>query len=483
MTASELGGVTDALSALLPRIDATFVGLREVEERTTTFHVRDELPEEASVRTSRGVMVEVMSDGGLGYAATGARSLEGIARAAETARERARAVARCSVVRATPALRPGARVDDARGAGARPLERPADVLDALVALSGTMRLEGVVRRTATVRVVEMTTRIASTEGAEVRLALLATSLDLSATCEREGVVQRRSAGGAFADSRQAGVDGLFGAALRERARLVAEQARELVAAPECPTETTTVVLAPDQMMLQIHESIGHPLELDRILGDERNYAGGSFVTLSDVGTLDYGSPLLTVSWDPTLPGEFAGYAADDAGDVARRELIIDRGRLVRLLGGVESRARARIAGVATQRASSWSRPPIDRMANLNVEPGELSRDALLGGVESGIYMEANRSWSIDDRRDNFQFGCEYGRLVRGGRLGAVVRNPGYRGRALSFWRSLSAVGNLQTREAYGTPYCGKGEPNQVIRVGHASPICRFDGVEVFGGAP
>lgn len=471
-----------SLADLLPRLDADFVGLREVTERTTVFHVRDELPEETSVRTSRGVMVEVMAGGGLAYAATADLSPEGVRRAAEIARERAVRAGKHAVLRATPALRPTATVSDARGGGARPLDRAKDLVDALVASSSAMKLPSIVRRTATARVVEQTTRLASTEGSRAELSLLATSIDLAATADHEGSVQRRTAGGMLADSKQAGVDAFFGAAMRARAELVAEQARELACAPECPTGTTTLVLAPDQMMLQIHESIGHPLELDRILGDERNYAGTSFVSLSDVGALQYGSPLLTVTWDPTVADELASYAVDDAGDAARREVIIDRGRLVRLLGGIESRARTGAPGVATQRASSWNRPPIDRMANLNVEPGELSREALFGGVESGVYMESNRSWSIDDRRENFQFGCEYGRLVRRGELGPVVKNPSYRGRALPFWRGLSGVGDAGTREIYGTPFCGKGEPNQIIRVGHASPLCRFEGIDVFGGA-
>jgi predicted Zn-dependent protease len=242
------------------------------------------------------------------------------------------------------------------------------------------------------------------------------------------------------------------------------------------------VLAPDQMMLQIHESVGHPLEIDRILGDERNYAGTSFVRLEDFGTLQYGSPLMTITWDPGVRGELASYGWDDVGQAASREVLVDHGRLLRGLGGLESQTRAGVPGVATQRSCSWNRPAIDRMANLNLEPGDASFAAIVGSIERGVLMRANRSWSIDDRRDKFQFGCEWGRLIEDGRLGRVVRNPNYRGRTLPFWRGLAKVGDPSTFEIYGTPFCGKGEPNQVIRVGHASPVCRFDGVEVFGGA-
>jgi predicted Zn-dependent protease len=235
------------------------------------------------------------------------------------------------------------------------------------------------------------------------------------------------------------------------------------------------------MMLQIHESIGHPLELDRILGDERNYAGTSFVTLDMFGRYAYGSPLLNVTFDPTEAHEFASYGWDDEGNKAERVTLIEDGVLRRPLGGVTSQARSGLPGVANARASSWNRPPIDRMANLNVEPGDQSFDELVGQVERGVYMRTNVSWSIDDSRNKFQFGCEYGRLIEDGQLKGVVKNNNYRGISATFWRNLKAVGDRSTREVLGTPFCGKGEPNQIIRVGHASPACLFSDVDVFGG--
>jgi len=238
---------------------------------------------------------------------------------------------------------------------------------------------------------------------------------------------------------------------------------------------------PDQMMLQIHESIGHPLEIDRILGDERNYAGTSFVRLEDFGQLQYGSDLLNVTYDPTLPQQFASFAYDDNGTPTKKEFMIRGGRLERGLGGTESQARGQIPGVATARSASWNRAPIDRMSNLNLEPGSRSLQEMLSKIENGILMTSNRSWSIDDRRYKFQFGCEYGKRIRNGKLAETIKNPNYRSTTLDFWRSLRQVGNRSTFEVYGTPYCGKGEPNQVIRVGHASPACLFENIEVFGG--
>ena len=240
---------------------------------------------------------------------------------------------------------------------------------------------------------------------------------------------------------------------------------ELLAAPNCPTGTMDLLLAPDQLILQIHESIGHPLELDRILGDERNYAGTSFVTPDMFGSYRYGSELLNVTFDPGDPGQFASYGFDDEGLPAAREHVIKDGVLLRGLGGHLSQQRIGLPGVANSRATSWNRPPIDRMANLNLEPGDSTFDDMVGSIEHGVFMQTNCSWSIDDSRNKFQFGCERGTMIRDGEMREVVKKPNYRGVSATFWRNLTRVGNPDTREVLGTPFCGKGEPNQVIRVG------------------
>ncbi|MFW5841564.1 MAG: TldD/PmbA family protein, partial [Planctomycetota bacterium] len=175
-------------------------------------------------------------------------------------------------------------------------------------------------------------------------------------------------------------------------------------------------------------------------------------------------------------------AADDEGLAAEKTYLIRDGILQRPLGGTISQARANMPGVANSRASSWNRPPIDRMANLNLELGEASLEEMIASVEKGIYMQTNRSWSIDDSRNKFQFGCEWGRLIEDGQLTDLVCNPNYRGISATFWRSLKRVGSAATAGVLGTPNCGKGEPNQMVRVGHASPTALFGDVEVFGGA-
>lgn len=313
---------------------------------------------------------------------------------------------------------------------------------------------------------------------------------MSVTAQVNGVRQTRNLGGrATSGCHQGGDEQIdrtqfVGSSLR-----AAEEAIALAGAPPCPSGVLDILIMPDQMMLQIHESIGHPLELDRILGDERNYAGTSFVTLDMFGHYQYGSELLTVRFDPGVSpetqAELASYATDDMAHVAECKVLIDKGILVRPLGSPLSAARAarqgtQIDSVANARASNWRRPPMDRMANVNLDPGHSSLADMVASIEDGVLMSTNRSWSIDDSRNKFQFGCEWGQRIQNGKIAGLVRAPGYRGVSASFWRSLDMLGDASTYEVLGTPNCGKGEPNQGIRVGHASPACVFRQVDVFG---
>jgi predicted Zn-dependent protease len=206
------------------------------------------------------------------------------------------------------------------------------------------------------------------------------------------------------------------------------------------------------------------------------------VRSQDFGNLVYGSPLMNITFDTGQVGELASYQFDDTGAPAERQYLIEAGILQRGLGGLESQSRLNVPGVACTRACNWNRPAIDRMANINLEPGETDFETLISTIESGVYMESNRSWSIDDQRNKFQFGCEYARKIEQGKLTTPLKNPNYRATTTQFWNSLSQVGDGSTLQTYGTPYCGKGEPNQLIRVGHAAPVCAFENIEVFGGA-
>lgn len=321
----------------------------------------------------------------------------------------------------------------------------------------------------------------NSEGADISQDIFRTVPSLSTTANLHDVTQVRTLGGMRAYCRQGGFESVLALNLEHKAHELVKDAVDLVHADNCPSEIMDVLIDPDQMMLQIHESIGHPLELDRILGDERNYAGTSFVTLDMFGNYQYGSSLLNITFDPTIESEFASYAFDDEGTKAVREHVIKDGVLVRPLGAAIAQRRASMPGVANARSASWNRPPIDRMANLNLEAGTSSFSDMVASIKKGIYLKSNASWSIDDSRNKFQFGCEWGQMIENGKLTRIVRNPNYRGISANFWRNLKMVGDPSTFMVMGTPYCGKGEPNQCIRVGHASPVCLFSSVDVFGG--
>ncbi len=466
------------------------VTVRFVDETSERLLIRRSLVQPIEIARDRGAMVAVWRRGGVGYCATADLSPAGLRAAAGVADRWAALVERHGVfdgldLRTLLDASPLAAGPDVLG---EPLPPRAELLGLLRAESDAMRVDArivswsarlhVARREESLHVDGVLRSHASRRFVEP---------NLEATAADGPVSQTRSLGGQYNGfCRQGGFEAIRASGLVGGGARVAAEALALLAAPECPSGTTDLLLMPDQMMLQIHESIGHPLELDRILGDERNFAGGSFVTLDMFGSYAYGSPLLDVSFDPDVPGELAGYAADDDGEAARKVWLIRGGVLQRPLGGALSRARAAARGVALEgtansRAVGWHRPPIDRMANLNVEPGDTPFDEMVASVERGVLMRTNVSWSIDDARNKFQFGCEWGRLIEDGRLTTVVRNPGYRGVSATFWRSLAAVGDAASVEVLGTPYCGKGEPGQVIRVGHASPPCLFRGVDVFGG--
>jgi TldD protein len=241
------------------------------------------------------------------------------------------------------------------------------------------------------------------------------------------------------------------------------------------------------MYLQTHETIGHALELDRILGYELAYAGGSFVTLDDFGSLRYGSSKLTARADATLPNSPGSFGYDDDGVPAQDNLLIDKGVLVGAITGrqmvEEANARAKrqifSGSGGANRATSFYRVPIERMTNINIDPGkDGSLDDIVANTEKGIILDGDRSWSIGSNREQFHFATEIGWLVEDGAITKVVKNPTYKDDTVKFWNSLSAVGNPTTWELKFVENCGKGQPNQIMQLGHGVPVCRFDNVRI-----
>ena len=474
--------LTNAIAHL--DISADWIGIRAVKETPSSHYVRDGLPENNGKISSLGAMVEVLVNGCVGYAATNSLQLDNLQAAAQTAYKQALTASKWWIHPFKAKSERPKVIGQYISPFLEPLDAltPGEINDLLVRICHTLKVsDKIVHTTAAATTSQKETWFVTSNGSEVYQKFMSLGTHYAATAQDGGIIQQRTNNGWQAHCYQGGLELFKQDDLWHHVEEIGSQAVELLTAEECPTTQTNLVLAPDQMMLQIHESVGHPLEIDRILGDERNYAGGSFVSKEDFGSLEYGSPLMNITFDPTVPGEFASYSFDDTGVLATKEFVIKEGKLIRGLGSLESQKRANLPGVACARACSWNRPPIDRMANLNLEPGTASLSEIIGDIEHGVYMESNRSWSIDDRRYKFQFGCEYGKLIENGQLTKTLRNPNYRATTPEFWHSLSKIGDTSTWQMYGTPFCGKGEPNQAIWVGHGSPVCLFTNVEVFGG--
>ena len=264
--------------------------------------------------------------------------------------------------------------------------------------------------------------------------------------------------------------------LAAHAARIAEESRELLTAPECPAGETDLILGGEQLALQIHESVGHAIELDRILGWEAAFAGTSWLDLGQLGALRYGSELMNITIDPTIPGALGSFGFDDEGSPAVKRDAVRAGRWVGVLAGRDSAAVAGLGYGGSVRADGWARLPMVRMTNVGLEPGPHTLDEIIDATDDGVLMDINRSWSIDDKRLNFQFGCEVGWEVRKGRRGRMLRNPTYTGIGPVFWRSMDMLSSEIV--PWGTPNCGKGQPGQVGHTGHPAAPARFRNVRV-----
>ncbi|MGE3477628.1 MAG: TldD/PmbA family protein [Rhodospirillaceae bacterium] len=475
-----IADIAARFAAVAPACDAW--SIRVMRSRSESLSVTRGIVDPVGLGDDLGAMVTVQAKDGVGYAATsdvGTAGLKAAGRAALAWAERVAGRMVAAADRKTTAPVKFDREDRPRQAWDA-LSRAAKIERLKAAADALKRGDKIVDWAASAAYADEDVVLATSDGDFIRQrrGLVIPGLSASASDGAETQTRTLARGGVM---RQGGWEVLEDVGFWQAPERIADEALELLEAPDCPTGAMDLLLMPDQMYIQIHESIGHPLELDRILGDERNYAGTSFVTPDMFGTYRYGSELLNVTFDPDVAGETASYAFDDEGTPATKQFLIRAGMLERGLGGAASQARINIPGVANARACNWNRPAIDRMANLNIEAGSSSLEDLIAQVNDGILMETNTSWSIDDSRNKFQFGCERARLIKNGKVGRVVKNPNYRGISATFWRSLKGLGNAATVGVHGTPTCGKGEPNQAIRVGHATPAGLFADVHVFGG--
>jgi TldD protein len=457
---------------------AGYADARAVVRRSQSVSTKNGQVDVVSDSESEGIGVRVLVGGAWGFACDRRLTPEG----AHAAAARAAAFARAAASGRPRALAPAPA---ASGAYRTPVERDpfavslADKIGLCLRAEAALAHDGVIVTAASVRAEREHKVLLTTDGADVEQELVECGAGIDAIAARDGVVQQRSYPSAHGGlSACAGWEHVEGLGLEREAPRVGEQAAALTRAPECMPGRTTIVVDAEQMALQVHESVGHPIELDRVYGTEAAYAGTSFLGPSDLGTLRYGSPLMHVTADATTPRGLGTFGFDDEGVPAAREPIVVEGVLRAFLTSRETAARLGSGGGGSMRADGWSRMPLVRMTNLHLEPGQGTLDDLLAGVDDGLFFETNKSWSIDDKRLNFQFGTQVAWEIRRGRLGRMLRDATYTGITPVFWGSLDAVAGPDAWRLHGLTNCGKGQPGQSAHVSHGAAPARFRDVQV-----
>ena len=465
---------------------ATYADARAVAIRNRSLTTKNGRVGHASESESLGIGVRAIADGAWGFAATadlGRASVEAaVARAVEIAKASAR-VKRESV-RLAP--EPAAVAEWTTPYRIDPFATSVEQnLDLLLKVDAEMRaVAGVTLSETGMNFQREESWFLSSEGADIHQTKYSTGAGNTAYAFAGAEIQKRSYPNSFGGQWQnRGYELIEEMKLLENARRVGEEAVALHQAEQCPQGAATIILDGSQLGLQIHESIGHPIELDRVLGMEANFAGTSFLTLKKLGNLRYGSDLVNVVADAREehgPG-LGTFAYDDEGVAAQSTPIITNGRFT---GYLSSRETAHTIGATrsggTLRAEGWNRLPMIRMTNVSILPGEtpLSLEQLIAATDDGIYMETNKSWSIDDKRYNFQFGCEIAWEIKHGRRVRMLKNPSYSGITTEFWNSMDAICSREEWNLWGTPNCGKGQPQQVVGTGHGASPARFRNIRV-----
>ncbi|HWC32606.1 MAG TPA: TldD/PmbA family protein [Actinomycetota bacterium] len=463
------------------RAGADYADARWVSEETESLSVRNQEMEGIDRSRSEGVGIRVLVGGYWGFAATARTTEDEIAAAGRLAVETARAASR--LPRDPVRLSPVDPVSDVWETTVQedPFAVPLEEKVALL-MEASRRMQGVRGLSFAEAMLDFYRKrqaFASSEGARIEQTITHSGGGIEATAIGDGEMQRRSFPNSFRGHiAAAGYEHIRSLPLVEEAERVASEAVQLLSAPDCPSLETTLILDAQQMVLQVHESIGHPIELDRVLGMEAAYAGTSFLSPEDRGRLRYGSEHVSVTADATLAGGLGTYGYDDEGVPAQRFPIIESGTFRDFVSSRETAAVLGDRSNGTMRADGWENLPLIRMTNINLEPGEGTLAEIIGDTKDGIFMSTNTSWSIDDRRLNFQFGCEAAWRVRDGKLTEMYRNPNYTGITPEFWGSCDAVGGQEEWTVWGTPNCGKGQPGQTMRVGHGTAPARFRDVRV-----
>ena len=467
---------------------ASYADIRLVNTDQEWYVVRNGVVDTLSTSQSTGFGVRVVANGGWGFASSHDFSPSEVDRVTALAVQIARASA-LQPPTGAEGKRDGVRLGPpvtSGGVYATPLQvdpftiPPDEKLALLLAADNEMALvRGITSRRCNLVLIRERKTFANSEGAHVEQTIYESGAGIQTTAVGHGEVQRRS----YPDSHglqlgRAGWEYILAMDLAGNAQRTADEAVALLTADQGPTDVTTAIIGGCQLALQVHESCGHAVELDRVLGSEAAFAGTSFLTPDKLNDYRYGSEHVNITADSLrLPG-LGAYGWDDEGVPAQSTPIIKNGRFVGYLMSRESSSVLGLESNGCMRASSWNRIPLVRMTNVSLEPGAWSLDDLIADTDSGIYMETNRSWSIDDRRYNFQFGTEVGYEIKGGQLGRLLKNCTYTGITPQFWNSCDAVCNQDHWQMWGTPQCGKGQPGQVAHTGHGAAPARFRNLKV-----
>ena len=430
---------------------------------------------------SEGFGVRVLVDGAWGFAGSDRLDKNEVEEVVARAIRIAKASAR---VKSKP-VELGPPVTS-RGQYKTPIERDpfnlplSEKVDLLLRADQAMgSVKGVTIREGSMEFIRHKKLFASTEGALTEQELYEAGAGIEATATTQDDVQNRSYPNSFGRHQGAGgFEFITGLELDKHGQRIGEEAVALLSAPQCPSGTKTLILGASQVGLQIHESCGHPTELDRVFGMEAAYAGTSFMTPEKLNHLHYGSPKVTITADALTPTGLGTFGWDDEGVPAQRSYLVKDGLFV---GYLTSRETASVLGQqsnGTMRADGWNRIPLIRMTNVNLEPGDSSLDEMIADTKDGVYMETNRSWSIDDKRLNFQFGTQYAFEIVNGKRGRLLKNATYAGITPEFWNSCDAVGGRSEWRVWGIANCGKGQPPQVAHVAHGAAPARFQNIRI-----
>jgi len=460
---------------------AAYADVRIVRRENQSLVVKNGIVGALSQDEDQGFGVRVILDGAWGFASSSLLSLQEVERVTALATEIARASALVKTqdvdigfpIVYADTYRTPVKTDPFQV----PLEKKIELL--MAADAGMRLAKGVAVAQSNLQFVREHKVFASSEGAFIEQEIIESGGGLEATAVGEGEVQKRSYPNSF--GRHQGTGGyelVEEMDLVGNAQRVGEEAVALLTAPQCPSLATTIILGATQLALQVHESCGHPIELDRVFGTEASYAGTSFLTTEKLGNFRYGSDIVNITADATIPRGLGTFGYDDEGVPAHRVPIVQAGMFVGYLTSRETAAMIGQESNGCMRADGWNRIPIIRMTNINLEPGEWDFDDLVADTEDGIYMEMNKSWSIDDKRLNFQFGTEMAYQIKNGQLGQLYKNATYTGITPQFWAGCDAICNQKHWNVWGTPNCGKGQPSQTAHVGHGTAPARFRNVQV-----